>query len=64
MPYNIIKNALQISTIEQGLWKTVFNKSCDAYLHGITFTELNAFLEDFQKEDIAPTFKLTDLAFM
>ena len=43
---------------------TVSNKSCDAHLHGIAFTELVAFMEDLRKEDIAPVFKLTDLAFM
>ena len=30
----------------------------------IAFTELVAFMEDLQKEYIAPVFKLTDLAFM
>ena len=33
-------------------------------LHGIAFTELVAFMEDLRKVDIAPVFKLTDLAFM
>ena len=39
-------------------------KDCEAHLHGIALAELVAFMEDLQKEDIAPVFKLTDLTQM
>ena len=48
----------------RALESTVSNKSSDTHLHGIAFAELVAFMEDLQKKDIAPVFKLTDLAFM
>ena len=48
----------------RALENTVSNKCCDAHLHGIAFAELVAFMEDLRKEDIAPVFKLTDLASM
>jgi len=48
----------------RALENTVSVKSCDAHLHGIAFAELVAFMEDLRKEDIAPVFKLTDLALM
>ena len=47
----------------RALESTVSNKS-DTHLHGITFAELVAFMEDLRKEDVAPVFKLTDLACM
>jgi len=36
-------------------------KDNEADSHGIAFAELVTHMEDFQKEDIAPVFKLTDL---
>ena len=47
---DIIKTALQISTTEQGPWKTQSPISCDVHLHGIAFAELVTFMEDLQKE--------------
>ena len=48
----------------RSLQNTVSNKSRDAHLHAIAFTELVTFMKDLQKDDIALVFKLTDLAFM
>ena len=48
----------------RALEPTISDRSCDAHLHGIAFAELVAFMEDFRKEDIAPVFKLADLALM